>query len=63
MAKIHWLKTAEEKTKREAFCGKLSWKSLSSSPQNVTCRMCVLRMIRMLNNSGNDFSKTWEFYG
>ena len=60
MVKIHWVKTLVDKKKKEAFCGNLKWKSLSSSPDNVSCRSCVLKMIRTLGYPGNNASMTWN---
>lgn len=51
--KIHWPKTLAQKKKRESYCGNPSWKSLSSNAENVSCRMCVRRMIKDFGYSGN----------
>ena len=64
--KIHWLKTLAAKKRRdgftdnEAYCGNLRWESLSSDAENVDCRMCVQRMIKVLDYRGNKTSGVWH---
>ncbi|KKK54746.1 hypothetical protein LCGC14_3081620 [marine sediment metagenome] len=42
-----------------ALCGKSKWKSLSNTPDHVSCRDCVAKMIRHTGYSGNTVSGVW----
>ncbi len=57
--KIHWMATIAKR--KVPYCMNPKWKSLSSDPENVSCRVCVHKMIRMVGYTGNDAAGMYKF--
>ena len=63
MRKIHWPESLAGNTKsaarRRAYCGKTNPNSISTNAEEVSCRMCVHRMIKRTGYKGNRASNVW----